>query len=353
MRENTQISLPAVKLYDTCDQNLIGFEYVLEEFGPPQNLESLRKTLSMTAKEKIVKSLAEIQAELFGHRFQGIGNLHPNVAHSSTESMSPHQALSDGSSPLEVSSHDTAQDFVDEMVSMGYLWTDNGEYEPEPGPFHNSFQWLKRQLDVILSEQNHILQNTSVFDHRIRLRATEIKGLAQALLKILPKWFDSNATSETSILFHGNLSMSNILIKEDSKLPYIVDWECASTLPLWMACQLPDMLKGKTRTKEPRSDGFLRPLEENPAYLEELLEYERGQLRRTFEGKMTKLGGGWMYHYRFGAQKRDFELAVRKCKDLWASEHIQQWINRVNDGETISLDKVLYPEDGPSKGMLG
>jgi Ser/Thr protein kinase RdoA (MazF antagonist) len=57
-------------------------------------------------------------------------------------------------------------------------------------------------------------------------------------------------TPEPSILFHGDLSMQNILVDDDGKIIGIVDWECVSALALWKACQLPELLEDRDRNEE-------------------------------------------------------------------------------------------------------
>jgi Ser/Thr protein kinase RdoA (MazF antagonist) len=79
--------------------------------------------------------------------------------------------------------------------------------------------------------------------------------MAERLLKLLPSIFPSNTnTPELSTLFHGDLSMRNILIDDDGKITGIIDWECVSALPLWRASKPPGFLQGKERNEDPKRD---------------------------------------------------------------------------------------------------
>jgi Ser/Thr protein kinase RdoA (MazF antagonist) len=61
----------------------------------------------------------------------------------------------------------------------------------------------------------------------------------------------NNQRPEPTMLFHDDLSRHNILVDENGLLTGVVDWECVSFLPLWIACQLPPFLQGKPLDEEP------------------------------------------------------------------------------------------------------
>jgi aminoglycoside phosphotransferase (APT) family kinase protein len=76
-----------------------------------------------------------------------------------------------------------------------------------------------------------------------------VKELAQDLSNELRKVFSEDTAEPDhvkTILFHDDLSMQTILVGEEGNLTAVVDWECVSTVPVWRACQLPQLLEGRT-----------------------------------------------------------------------------------------------------------
>lgn len=108
--------------------------------------------------------------------------------------------------------------------------------------------------------------------------------------------------------------MQNILCDSDGKITGIIDWECISALPLWIACSLPEFLTGRDRNEEPKRDHYApdnnseeedtsRPTREDEVldnegvsslYWEHLLEYELTTLRSLFLEEMGNLAPWWI-----------------------------------------------------------
>ncbi|KAK4135809.1 hypothetical protein BT67DRAFT_440687 [Trichocladium antarcticum] len=109
----------------------------------------------------------------------------------------------------------------------------------------------------------------------------EKEVIARVTLPVDPKW---KTLSE------------DILVSDDGHLTAVVDWECISALPLWVACQVPLFLQGKASDKEPDKAQYQHDEEGNVVELfwEHLDDYELTQLRRVLLGEMEQLQPEWV-----------------------------------------------------------
>jgi hypothetical protein len=129
--------------------------------------------------------------------------------------------------------------------------------------------------------------------------AEAAKDLAERLINVIPELFPPHLTeAESSVLFHDDLSMQNTLVDEEGRLTALIDWECVPAVPLWRACQFPQLLEGSTREEKPDATTYARDLDHgyessaatdapdnegiNSLYWIYLLEYEQTLLRKLF-----------------------------------------------------------------------
>nr|POF02280.1 altered inheritance of mitochondria protein 9, mitochondrial [Quercus suber] len=325
VREKTSVTIPAVLAHDASNHNDLKFEWILMEFMPGGVLERAWRTLSMTQKEDLVRELAQSQSELFRtvNRLEAIGNL----VHASPGSYK-----------------------VGSIVSMLFFWGDRSAREIDRGPFQNSYRWLLARLNLILEDQDNILANTYVEDEIDDAQAT--KTLAERLIALLPKFFRSDEL-ESTMLFHDDLHEKNILVNQSGNITAVLDWECVSFFPLWMACQPPALLNGAIRLEEPQRDDYSSYDAEvdeghseyneglSSVYWEHLLAYERGHLRALFLSEMQRSEPTWFEEYRDGEVKRDFELAILYCGSELAMKKVGAWLDSHEKGERHSLRKSL------------
>lgn len=137
------------------------------------------------------------------------------------------------------------------------------------------------------------------------------------------------------------------------KITALVDWECVSALPLWMACHFPQFLQGREREEEPVRSQFGEDLEDesdNPAgvdaldnegvtilYWQKLREYEQTVLRRSFLRQMEDLEPDWLVEREKGTTKADFEKAIEQCDDGFCFKMIRKWLDSLEGGENRRL----------------
>ena len=184
-------------------------------------------------------------------------------------------------------------------------------------------------------------------------------NLAKKLLELLPTVFLSNSSaSEPTVLFHDNLSMQNIWVNEQGQLSGIMDWEAVSAVPLWRACQLPQMFEDRIREEKPEKENYAADSDEEDdkdddgldnegitdLYWEHLLEYELTQLRRVFVQEMEKVNRDWVATMKQNTLKADFERAVEDCDNGWRNKVIKKWVDYLVEGSPKSLSLMLYKQ---------
>jgi aminoglycoside phosphotransferase (APT) family kinase protein len=336
VRKNTSIPVPDVVAHEASNDNDLRFEWILMQFMPGVELEKHWRQLSMQQKEDMTKKLAQYQAELFSRddaRFRSIGNIY--------------QSNSD------------SQD-IGSIVSMSFFWRSGSDKGPSTasnrGPFPNSHAWLQARLHLMLATQSHLIatardaissaeaQHDS--DNEDIIEDAEIAhSLATRLLALLPTIFPPDEPPGPTTLFHDDLHENNILVDPDTgAITAILDWECVSFLPLWMACQPPALLNDRIRTEEPLRETYgkydpefddgkdgecRREYNEgmNGLYWEHKLEFEKGVLKKVFVAEMERLRPEWVREWKDGEGKRDFEMAVLGCDEPFSVGRIGKWLD--------------------------
>lgn len=331
VRQKTSFPVPQIIAFDSNNENELGFEWILMEMMPGVTLRKGWRKMSWDAKEEIVKRLVESQARLFEHRFHKIGNIF---------------RAADRTSPASFA--------IDRMVSLIFFWGDHLTHNVPRGPFTSSHDWLKARLQFVLTDQQRILDTTCDEDE---LEDAEFAlDLAKRLLEIFPTIFLPNVSaSEPTMLFHDDLSMQNIMIDENGQLTAVIDWECVSALPLWRACQIPQLLEGRTRDEKPNKETYGPDTDEEDEqdddgldnegltdiYWEHLLEYEQTQLRKLFVEEMEKAQPDWVAIMRENSLKADFEKAVHNCDNGWQFKIIKRWVDALMLGDVQSLSAEI------------
>lgn len=326
VRKHTNTLVPRIIASESSrDQNELGFEWILMEMMPGVTLRQKWRTMSWDAKETIVQDLVRLQSKLYMQRYPAIGNLYQG--HRNTESFD-----------------------LGPIVSLVFFWGDHINHKTSRGPFESDLEWLRTRLEFVLQDQEYTLKNT---DDEDDIEDAEIaKDLAARLLQELPNVFPvSSSPALETILFHDDLSMENILVDDEGQLSAIIDWECVSTLPLWRACQMPQLLEGRSRVEKPEKDNYSKVEEaaetvsENEdmceLYWEHLMEYEQTRLREHFLTEMETSCSEWVAVMRSSTLQIDFEKAVHNCDNTWKFKIVKRWFDAYNAGDVQCLADQL------------
>lgn len=225
-------------------------------------------------------------------------------------------------------------------------------YDIDRGPFRSSHDWLSAYLSIIHQEQGEVLAEEEDEDNREE--AEDCLRVATKLTKLLPKIFPAlQNPAEQTVLWHDDLSLQNILVDDDGKVTALIDWECVSCKPLWVAAEMPKFLLGPAREEEPNRDGYgdasddvkgsdeLDDEGKTELYWIHLMEYEQTQLRKAYADKMKQLWPQWETEVTYAALKLDFFGAVGRCAAGWCLKRTEQWIDAVEGGAFPRLMDVL------------
>ncbi|KAK4221287.1 kinase-like domain-containing protein [Podospora fimiseda] len=315
LRENTSIPVPEVYAFDDSNSNEIGFEYILMEFMEGKPAHERWWTMEMEEKIGLTKQVAGFQAELLKTKFRGIGSL-----------------MNEEEKRLGL------------FVSPRFFMGDCIGYDVERGPFWCSRDWLSAELRVIILQQMGVLRKTE--DEDEREDAEEILGVAKKLLGLVDRIFDGMEEEEESKVtasYHHDLHLNNILVDEKGEITAVLDWECVSAVPIWMATKVPKFLEEGMREEEPQRDDYAdEPCEDggdkkNELYYVHRMEWEATQLRKVYDDRLKELWSGWCCEE--SRVKVEFLEAVQQCDGIWV-KRVGRWADALSRGESVRLEDV-------------
>lgn len=334
---NTDVLLPKVVDFDDTSDSGIGFEWIIMELLPGSSAWRRWRGLSMMQKVFLTQRIAEFQAQLLrrgspGPAFRGIGTLESDDGRSAPV---PGQLVSD-------------------IFFMG----EHIKYDVPRGPFRSSHDWLSSQLRVAIIKHEATLASSET-DEDEKEDAENAIVLVKRLLALLPKIFPPiQEPCERTVLWHHDLGLNNILVDLQGESMAVIDWECVSAVPLWMAAHVPKFLRGRDRAEEPKREDYsddsppgstaadpdpddLDNEGKNQLYWIDLMEYETTQLRKIYHDKMRSLWPEWDLHLTEGRMKRDFYQAVVICFQDFFLKRTLKWVDKIEAGEFTDLDTVL------------
>ncbi|KAK4246190.1 phosphotransferase enzyme family-domain-containing protein [Corynascus novoguineensis] len=380
VRENTSLPVPEVISYQADRTSAIGFEWIVMSKMPGTSLRDRWRDVVFSAKEEIVRRLALFCSETFRAQLRGIGNLFLDDTEASTST-----TFSQKSRPVPGSSVQDCGSFrVQRIVSSEFIWDSHIHAEVSRGPFKSSKDWLLARLSLAEMDCRKRLSrfqnknsptlgqadgSTIPEDERENepeegedenktegeeedekdegdgddedededdLEELEhIMDIISRLRRHLDDFFPPPGSEpERTMILHDDLSRQNILVNDDGNLTAVVDWECISALPLWIACQIPPLLQGKPRNEEPVKTKYQHDEDGNVVELfwEHLDDYELTQLRRVFLGEMERLQPEWVEIFESSQRQRDFDLAVSSCSDSFLIRRIRNWLDDMEKG---------------------
>jgi hypothetical protein len=170
------------------------------------------------------------------------------------------------------------------------------------------------------------------------------QDMVYRLLKLLPTIFP--AEQESFALHHDDLSFQNILLDHTGALKLIVDWECTSTMPLFICCQLPVFLQSRERLEKPEKEKYADPENEDSLYQEHLRDYELILLRKHFIEFMQEKYPAWAKEHQTATVRAELESAVSRCDGPFTMGEVEDWLDGV-EGRQSDEDGVNSNVDTP------
>ncbi|KAI0395605.1 kinase-like domain-containing protein [Xylariaceae sp. FL0594] len=231
LRKHTSIPVPDVYSFSGTSDNEIGLPYILQSKASDHAL-----PLADSDREKIMRQLGTIMAELSEHRFDKIGSLFDNEAGSGTPS-------------------------VGECLSPCLAWQSRDEVELERGPFSNEPDYLCAQISAFTTHVEELNLHPHLFiapdPYRRDYETAESSDAASR------RWYDfvvvgekirhSNNTlqycmagqfmcdmiphlacdtDDGFVLSHPDLHLGNIFVDDELNITCIIDWSSTTTGPL-------------------------------------------------------------------------------------------------------------------------
>lgn len=336
VRDNTDIPVPKVVAFQDSNDNEIGFEWILMELMPGTSAYRRWRTMSMEQKAAFTSRLADFQAQL--SRYGDPDTAFRNIGTLNTDSEQGAVGMPKGFLPGQLISHE-------------FFMGDRLRYDVPRGPFHSSHDWLRSELNIIILEQTAAIEKAK--DEDDREDAEEILHSAQKLLSLLPKIFpEIQENPEVTAIWHDDLNLKNILVDDEGKITAIVDWECVSALPFWMATNMPKFLTDGGRQEEPRreaykdetpqgsvaseQDGCTDDLDnegKNELYWIHLMEYEVTRLQEVYDAKLRQL---WPDRpVEDSRVKVDFYDVMLQCSAGFFLKQVDTWVDSLERGDII------------------
>ncbi|KAJ0416360.1 phosphotransferase enzyme family-domain-containing protein [Aspergillus carlsbadensis] len=231
LRRETTIPVPEIIAFDASADSKIGFEWILMERMPGVSLYKKWRTMTAYQKAALVQRVTEYQAQVFRHRFSGLGTLTLNDE-------------GNGQRPEP-----------GQLVSGMFFQGDHYDLDIPRGPFRSTHDWLSSYLQIVVKD--HTAAKDEAEDSEDEEDAEFALIVTHKLISLLPKIFPAiQDPPERSVIWHGDLSLSNILVNEQGEITGVINWECVSAMPEWMSTQTPKFLDNATRDKEPQRSTY-------------------------------------------------------------------------------------------------
>lgn len=307
IREKTDIPVPHVIAHDADLSNELGFEWMLMERVDARPLHEVWHGMSWMKKGLLVKQIAEHVAQLFNIELSGIGSLGP---------ADKFAANADGQSTHTVG----------EIVQPAFFKGDNIALDIARGPFRSTHEYLTARLQLL----EHFASKLDQEDEDDLEHYSDIQAVLSSLRIVVPRLFpdNSSSTAEPTILCNRDISTSNILVNPQGDLISIVDWECVATLPPYFAVQLPQFLKGPSRTTPPAFTSDTA----SEVHKTELELYETTCLRKFFLEEMARICPAWLRVFETEKVRADVLVALDKCENDMTVKWVRAWLDAVVEG---------------------
>ncbi|KAL2158707.1 hypothetical protein VTH06DRAFT_4189 [Thermothelomyces fergusii] len=372
VRRKTDLPVPAVVAFDASRTSEIGYEWLLMERMPGVPAHYRWRKMTMAQKERLTARVADFHAQLlrcghFGDGFRGIGTL--------ATGLPPRSGPGLGSGPGGGGTPEPGP-----IVSSFFFSGQRYHYPVPRGPFSSSHDWLQAQLNVIVREHTAALAEAKTDLEREHAEST--LRAARKLLRMLHRIFPAVVhPPERTVIWHDDFSLRNMLVDDSGNITAVIGWECASTMPRWVASQVPEFLRGAVRETKPDRNCYTdvdkrsaRPVVRDGSskgrkdkkggedqheneddndddgldnegktelYWIHLMEYEQTQLRKVYAARMRQLRPDWDLEVEESALKVDFLGAVVRCAAGFYLRRIEQWADAVERREYLPLMEVL------------
>lgn len=322
----------------------VGFELMIMDHVGGNALHEKWSQMPWLKKELLVRKMINYMIQLFRPRFHRLGSLY----HTS-DLQTLHATDIPEMVPLGEDLGSSARDFcLSQIVAIPFFVSDKSKVNVSRGLFMSSRDWLEARLRLHLDEVEKMAdRDESDSDdedesdaYQLLNSAEAYRVRAQRLLDILPSLFPDYEREEF-VLVHLDLHSGNIMVDLDHSISGVIDWECISTCPLWLACTIPKFLFGPYRAECPDLDKFSMVIRDdgtedrNPLYYEQLEEYKSTQLHHFFLEGMERVCPEWMQIFENDKLKVAFEEVVSNWRFEIMTGAVEAWLDACDRGDTL------------------
>ncbi|KAI1069136.1 hypothetical protein LB507_006102 [Fusarium sp. FIESC RH6] len=324
LRRYTTLPVPEVINYMASPDDDIGYEWILMSHVPGQTALVEWRKMSMNQKRRLVEQIASYQHELTGQTFDAIGTL---------------RKVEDKYAPGQI-------------VDLEFCFGDHFSYNINRGPFHCARDWFQALADIIAMDFEQVLHEEDLDEFDLTMTKHYL-GIVNRLRQLIPTLF-SDTTPERTVVWHDDLSLSNMIIDEDGNLNGIIDWECISTIPIWAATDTPSFLRSQDRHDEPRPERYYRRAPKvdiygrddeglDDKYWRDLEDYEFTILRAHYDS-CRRHHNPWCKNDlpKDEKLKYDFLDAINLCRAQDLGGAVDEWIDELEEGNIIALEYGDY-----------
>ncbi|TVY67451.1 Altered inheritance of mitochondria protein [Lachnellula suecica] len=244
LRDALSISIPRIIARSANRSNPVGAEYIIEEKAAGEPLGNFWKsldTLPMNDRMAIVDNILEIEKKLTFIKFAKSGCIYFREDISNSEPLQTNPPLS---------SQILDRFTMGPLVSNEFWSGQKAGMDLNRGPFEMPEQFI----DAIARNERKFIKEyaTPRMNYHCSLKKAELPhemlSLLDRYLQLTPAMVPSQLTENVDIhsptLWHPDLHPNNIFVDPKSKnLSHVIDWQSASSLPLFYHCHVPTAIK--------------------------------------------------------------------------------------------------------------
>lgn len=254
LASHTSIPVPRVLAHNSCaSSSTLRFEWILMTRLRGVPLKSLwaSSSLSWSDRLTLTSTIAGYVDQMRMIRSPFLGSLY--FSHDADDAKA--MLATPGKVPSFEILEEAPKYSIGPICAIPFFYNNRIHLASDLGPWRSAYPWMEAQIRLLAACANATIEGMTrdaSFDEDDMAECRGRLASTKALLSLLTDTNTFNLSStlspsdpETFVLYHGDLSMNNILVDPTThKITGIVDWECVSFVPLWKANVVPKLLEG-------------------------------------------------------------------------------------------------------------
>ncbi|KAM5438425.1 hypothetical protein MferCBS31731_005002 [Microsporum ferrugineum] len=245
LRNTLHLPVPEVYAWSSkASENAVGAEYIIMEKQPGIVLSDVWGEITGKQKARVVQQIAEIEITLASAKFTKYGAIY----------YKQDLPASDNNIPLYI--NNTGDEVLSSDFEIGptnhrsFFDFGKGQLDIDRGPWSTGIEYMeavaRREIACVNAGLKYPLFPEGLFYGPRQYQPTASKKLSALsnYLKIAPYVLPEAKASHASVLWHGDLHSQNIFVdpEDPGRILGVIDWQSASTCPLFMQVTRPGFL---------------------------------------------------------------------------------------------------------------